>query len=147
MKKLVSLMLAAALALSVLAGCSQKASGTVTTDGSTGQLLAVLAVVRRAGDGFKAVPGSTARLSANQDNLCVVSTHIFPVGNFAGKDFGDGVHIEIRNGVVGVDDHRNAVIGQHRPGQALGGFFRLQVAAAEADIAAPLQDCLNAGAG
>ena len=35
MKKLVSLMLAAVLALSVMAGCSQKTSGTVTTDGST----------------------------------------------------------------------------------------------------------------
>lgn len=35
MKKLVSLMLAAALALPVMAGCAQKPSGTVTTDGST----------------------------------------------------------------------------------------------------------------
>lgn len=35
MKKSVSLMLAAALALSVMAGCAQKTSGTVTTDGST----------------------------------------------------------------------------------------------------------------
>ena len=35
MKKFASLMLAAVLALSVMAGCSQKTSGTVTTDGST----------------------------------------------------------------------------------------------------------------
>ena len=35
MKKLASLMLAAVLVLSALAGCSQEASGTVTTDGST----------------------------------------------------------------------------------------------------------------
>lgn len=35
MKKLVSLMLAAVLALSAMAGCSQKTSGTVATDGST----------------------------------------------------------------------------------------------------------------
>ena len=35
MKKFASLMLVAVLALSVMAGCSQKTSGTVTTDGST----------------------------------------------------------------------------------------------------------------
>ena len=35
MKKMASLMLAAVLALSALAGCAQKTSGTVTTDGST----------------------------------------------------------------------------------------------------------------
>ena len=35
MKKFASLMVAAVLALSVMAGCSQKMSGTVTTDGST----------------------------------------------------------------------------------------------------------------
>ena len=35
MKKSASLVLAAVLALSVMAGCSQKTSGTVTTDGST----------------------------------------------------------------------------------------------------------------
>ena len=35
MKKFASLMLAIMLALSVMAGCSQKTSGTVTTDGST----------------------------------------------------------------------------------------------------------------
>ena len=35
MKKSVSLMLAAVLALSVMAGCAQKTSGAVTTDGST----------------------------------------------------------------------------------------------------------------
>lgn len=35
MKKIASLMLAAVLALSVLAGCAKEASGTVTTDGST----------------------------------------------------------------------------------------------------------------
>ena len=35
MKKFASLMVAAVLALSVMAGCSQKTSGTVTTDGST----------------------------------------------------------------------------------------------------------------
>ena len=35
MKKFASLMLASVLALTVMAGCSQKASGTVTTDGST----------------------------------------------------------------------------------------------------------------
>ena len=35
MKKFVSLMLAAVLALSVMAGCSQKMSGNVATDGST----------------------------------------------------------------------------------------------------------------
>ena len=35
MKKIASLMLAAVLALSALAGCAQKTSGTVTTDGST----------------------------------------------------------------------------------------------------------------
>lgn len=35
MKKSVSLILAAVLALSVMAGCAQKTSGTVTTDGST----------------------------------------------------------------------------------------------------------------
>lgn len=35
MKKLVSLMLAAVLALTVMTGCAQKTSGTVTTDGST----------------------------------------------------------------------------------------------------------------
>ena len=76
-----------------------------------------------------------------------MSARVLPVGDLPGKDFGDGVHIEIRNGIVGVDDHRNAVIGQHRSGQALGGFFLLQIAAAEADVAAPLQDCLDARAG
>ena len=35
MKKSASLVLAAVLALSVMAGCAQKTSGTVTTDGST----------------------------------------------------------------------------------------------------------------
>ena len=35
MKKFAALMLAAALALSVMTGCAQKTSGTVTTDGST----------------------------------------------------------------------------------------------------------------
>jgi len=35
MKKIASLMLAAVLALSVMAGCAQKTSGAVTTDGST----------------------------------------------------------------------------------------------------------------
>ena len=35
MKKFASLMLVAVLALAVMAGCSQKTSGTVTTDGST----------------------------------------------------------------------------------------------------------------
>ena len=35
MKRLATLILAAALALSAVAGCSQKTSGTVTTDGST----------------------------------------------------------------------------------------------------------------
>lgn len=35
MKKFASLMLAAVLALSVMAGCAKQASGTVTTDGST----------------------------------------------------------------------------------------------------------------
>ena len=76
-----------------------------------------------------------------------MSARVFPVGDLAGIYFGDGIYIEIRNGIVGVDDHRNAVIGQHSPGQALGGFIRFQVAAAEADVAAPLQNRLDAGAG
>ncbi len=102
-----------------------------------GQLLAVLAVVRCAGDGFKAVPGAAAGFPANQDDLSIVSARVFPVGDLAGIYFGDGIYIEIRNGIVGVDDYRNAVIGQHSPGQTLGGFLRFQVAAAEADVAAP----------
>ena len=112
-----------------------------------GQLLAVLAVVCCAGDGFKAVPGSAAGFPANQDNLRILSADVLPVGDLAGVDSGDGIYIKFGYRIVGIHDHRDTVIGQHRPGQPLGGFLHFQIAAAEADVAAPFQNRLDARAG
>ena len=53
MKKFASLMVAAVLALTVMAGCSQKMSGTVTTDGST----SMEKVIGALGEAFEAQNG------------------------------------------------------------------------------------------
>jgi len=84
---------------------------------------------------------------ANEIDLCVLPADILPVGDLAGIYFGDGIHVKVGDRAIRVDDHRDAVIGQHSPGQALGGFLHFQIAAAEADVAAPFQNRLDARAG
>lgn len=78
MKKIASLMLAAALALSVMTGCSQKAkiSGTVTTDGST----SMERVIGALGEAFQNAnsgvtftynpTGSSSGITAVQESRC-----------------------------------------------------------------------------
>lgn len=76
MKKFASLMLAAVLALSVMAGCSQKTSGTVTTDGST----SMEKVIGALGEAFEAEnsgvtftynpTGSGSGIQAVQEGRC-----------------------------------------------------------------------------
>ena len=76
MKKIASLTLAAVLALSVMAGCSQEASGTVTTDGST----SMEQVIGALGEAFEAQnsgitftynpTGSSGGIKAVQEGRC-----------------------------------------------------------------------------
>lgn len=76
MKKLGSLLLAAVLALSVMAGCAQKTSGTVTTDGST----SMEKVIGALGEAFEAEnsgvtfiynpTGSGSGIQAVQEGRC-----------------------------------------------------------------------------
>ncbi len=76
MKKLFTLVLAAALAVSLLAGCSKKESGTVSTDGST-SMEEVIGALGEAfmeqNDGIKFTynpTGSSSGISAVQEGRC-----------------------------------------------------------------------------
>ncbi len=76
MKKFASLMLAAALALSVMAGCAQKTSGAVTTDGSTSMEKVIGALgeafeAQNSGVAFTYNPtGSGSGIQAVQEGRC-----------------------------------------------------------------------------
>lgn len=85
MKKLVSLILAAALALSLLSGCARKASGTVTTDGSS----SMEKVVGTLGEAFEAQnsglaftynpTGSGSGIRAVQEGRCDIGLSSRPL--------------------------------------------------------------------
>ena len=112
-----------------------------------GQLLAVLALVLGAGDGLEAVAGAAGGLAADENDLGVIAAHVLPVGDLAGVELGDLLHAQVADGVVGVDDDGDAVVGQHGLLQAGGLLLVLQRAGGQADVAGALLHGGDAGAG
>ena len=99
------------------------------------------------GDGFKAVTRAAAGLAADQDDLGVIAADLLPVDDLAGVNLCNRLNVKVRNGVVGMHDDCDTVVGQNGLLQATRFFLVFQVSACQTDVAGACLNCLDAGAG
>src|SRR5699024_3091416 len=110
----------------------QLVGGDGRDDGAGGgQLLVVDAGVLDADDALKAVAGAGAGLAADDDDLAILAADVGPVGHFLLEDLGQLLDAQVRDGVLVVDHHGDAVQGDGGGGDA--GLVVVQGAGSQAD--------------
>src|SRR5699024_7746380 len=110
-----------------------------------GQLLVVDAGILHAHDALEAVAGAGAGLTADDHDLAVLAAHVGPVGDLLAEDLGQLVDAQVRNSVLVVDHHGDAVQSDGGGGDA--GLVVVQGAGSQADVQGLLHSAGDAGAG